>query len=685
MTGPVVLLTTNLARGGAETQVAQLAVSLMHRGWPVSVISLLDPSAFQSDLAAAGVALHSLGMQPGRPNPLALTRLAVILRELRPRVLHSHMFHANLLARLMRLAFPAPLIVSTLHSMAESSRQSTGTRWRDWLYGATDPLADATVAVCQAVAERHAAAGAVRRGKLRVIPNGVNTGRFRPDAARRERLRGELGAGGEFVWLAVGRLMWKKDYATMLRAAARLREGILLIAGAGPLEPELAALARELQVRARFLGPREDVPALMNAGDGLVLSSVVEGLPMVLLEAAASGLPCVTTDAGGACDAVVDWKTGFVTPRGDSEALASAMAQLVELPGAARQEMGRAARELALARFDLGSVTSQWEQLYREHEAPIGAATVRERSPATRIDRALPDGVPSGPGSDWSMPAPGFPQLADTYRNHSLPCRAPTTGTLDVTNRFVLDLAVRFARQRGGARVLDFGCGAGRLVQAGLAAGLDMAGADVYYGGSKTRQEAERLGLLGGAVREIRDGKLDFATASFDLVVNNQVLEHVSDLDAALGEIHRVLKADGEVLSIFPARDVFREGHIGIPFSHWFPRNSRLRFYCVWGLRRLGLGTWKQEAPTCRQWAVDKLEWIDAYTHYRTRREIFDTFGRFFKSQLCESDYIRYRLLDRPGRKALAALADVPIVAADARAVFRKLAFLVIVSRKVAR
>ena len=646
MTGPIVLLTTNLARGGAETQVALLAMSLSRRGWRVSVVSLLDPSAFQAELTAAGVRVHSLGMQPGRPNPLALARLAAILRKERPRVLHSHMFHANLLARLMHLVFPAPLIVSTLHSMAESSRHSTGTRLRDRLYRATDPLADATVAVCQAVAERHAASGAVRRGTLRVIPNGVDTGRFRPDAACRDRLRGELGAGDEFVWLAAGRLMWKKDYPTMLRAAARLREGILIVAGTGPLETELAALARELRVRVRFLGSRQDVPALMNAADGLVLSSAVEGLPLVLLEAAASGLPCVTTDVGGARDAVVDGQTGFVTPRGNPEALADAMARLLELPGAARREMGQAARELALARFDMGLVTSQWEHLYGELEAPIRAATVRER-------------------------------LAGESA-------CPTTDGLDVTNRFVLDFAMRFARQRGGARVLDFGCGAGRLVRAGLAAGLDMAGADVYYGGSKTRAEAERSGLLGAAVREIRDGRLDYADASFDLVVSNQVLEHVADLDAALAEIHRVLKADGAVLSIFPARDVFREGHIGIPFAHWFPRNSRLRFYYVWGLRRLGLGTWKQEAPTCRQWAVDKLGWIDAHTYYRRRREIFDAFGRFFVSRLHESDYIRYRLLDRPGRRALAALADLPLVAAAARAVFRKLAFLVIVSRKAA-
>jgi glycosyltransferase involved in cell wall biosynthesis len=366
MTGPVVLVTTGLALGGAETQVALLALSLSRRGWPVSVVSLLDPCAFQAELAAAGVQLHSLGMHAGRANPLALSRLAVILRELRPRVLHSHVFHANLLARLMRLAFPAPLVISTLHSMAESSRHSTGTRLRDWLYRATDPLADATVAVCHAIAERHAASGTVRRGKLRVIPNGVDTERFRPDPARRASRRRELGVGDEFVWLAAGRLMWKKDYPTMLRAAARLRAGVLFIAGAGPLEPELAALTRDLRVRAHFLGPREDVPALMNAADGLVLSSLVEGLPMVLLEAAASGLPCVTTDVGGARDAVVDGQTGFLAHRGNPAALTAAMARLAALPGAARHEMGQAARNLARARFDIGSVTSQWEQLYRQ-------------------------------------------------------------------------------------------------------------------------------------------------------------------------------------------------------------------------------------------------------------------------------------------------------------------------------
>ncbi len=256
---------------------------------------------------------------------------------------------------------------------------------------------------------------------------------------------------------------------------------------------------------------------------------------------------------------------------------------------------------------------------------------------------------------------------------------------MDVTNRFVLAFAREYARRHPGARVLDFGCGGGALVAAGLEAGLAMHGTDVFYGGSEARAEAAAAGLLGQAVREIRDGRIGFPDAYFDLVVNNQVMEHVENLDAVLAEIHRVLKPGGAVLSLFPSRDVFREGHIGIPFSHWFGKNSRLRFYYTWALRGLGLGTWKEQAPTARAWAAAKLAWIDTYTRYRRRREIAQAFGRYFQNEPRESDYIRFRLLDRPGRRLVADALRFPPAAALARAVFRKLAFLVILSRKAER
>jgi SAM-dependent methyltransferase len=246
---------------------------------------------------------------------------------------------------------------------------------------------------------------------------------------------------------------------------------------------------------------------------------------------------------------------------------------------------------------------------------------------------------------------------------------------MDVTNRFVLDFAARFAREHPGERILDYGCGAGELVDAGIAADLPICGADVFYSGAAACPR-------GGAIYEIHNGVLPFADATFGLVVNNQVMEHVDDVDAVLREIHRVLAPGGLVLSVFPSRDVFREGHIGIPFSHWFRPESRVRFYYTWGLRALGLGYWKSQAPTARQWAIDKLRWIDTYTRYRTRAEIFSTYARYFQNETRELDYIRYRLLDRPGRAWIVSALRLPLAAPVARAIFRKLAFFVILSRK---
>jgi SAM-dependent methyltransferase len=245
---------------------------------------------------------------------------------------------------------------------------------------------------------------------------------------------------------------------------------------------------------------------------------------------------------------------------------------------------------------------------------------------------------------------------------------------MDVTNRFVLE----FARAHGG-RVLDYGCGSGRVVVAGRAAGLDIYGTDVFYGGSTTRSEAEATGLFGDRIREMAGAQIPFDDGYFDLVANNQVMEHVADLDATLAEIARVLSPGGAVLSLFPSMDVWREGHIGIPFSHWFPKNSRSRFLYTWALRAVGFGTWKEQAPTARQWAIDKLAWIDQWTRYRPRHEILAAYDNYFINEFRELDYIRYRLLDRPSALRAFLASHPPPFASE---LFRKLAFLVILSRK---
>lgn len=355
MTTRIVMLSTNLARGGAETQVVELARGLRRRGWDVSVISMLPPSAFEEELAACRVPVYSLGMRPGVPDPVGFARLAALLGKLRPQVLHCHMFHANLLGRMARLFCPVPVVISTIHSAIESSRSGGGARLREAIYSLTGPLADVTTRVCRTPGKKGV-----------VIPNGVDTARFAPDRETGARVRRELGAGSEFVWLAVGRLMWKKDYHTMLRAFAAHGSGLLLIAGEGPQEAELRALAADLRANVRFLGLRSDVPELMKACDGYLLSSVIEGLPMTLLEAAASGLPAVATAVGGVEDVVIEGRTGFIVPAGDAAAFADAMRRIARMPAEQRSRMGQAGRDHAAANFDIRAVVLRWERLYTQ-------------------------------------------------------------------------------------------------------------------------------------------------------------------------------------------------------------------------------------------------------------------------------------------------------------------------------
>jgi glycosyltransferase involved in cell wall biosynthesis len=331
----VVLLSTNMARGGAETQVAHLAIGLKQRGWDVHIVSLVTPSAFADELATADVPL----LAP------ALPLVPATLRRLRPQIVHCHMFHANAAGRLLRLVMPFPGVISTLHSMAETGRSSQRIGLRDAVYRLTNPLADVTVAVSQAVADRHAA---VCPG-ARVIPNGVDTQRFRPDPDARSRTRAALGLRDEFVWIAVGRLMWKKNYPALLHAFARIGSGVLLIVGSGPDEEPLRALAGS---NVRFLGARDDIPDLLNAADGFVMTSVIEGLPVALLEAAATGLPCVSTPAGG----VAETGIGIVT-----EDVESAMRRVMR----DRASLGEEGRRIVAERYSMETVVSRWEALYR--------------------------------------------------------------------------------------------------------------------------------------------------------------------------------------------------------------------------------------------------------------------------------------------------------------------------------
>ena len=360
----VAFVITDSGMGGAEREVCHLAEEFKRRGWGVTVITMLPLASPIADLADAGIPTYSLGMRLGVPDPRGLVRLARLLRRFRPDVVHGHMVHANLLSRLARVLAPAPVVISTIHN------ENEGAQWRYVAYRLTNRLADVTTAVSRVAEQESTRRGAGPARSILLVPNGLNTAPYARDEAARERTRASLELGDRFTWLAVGRLAEAKGYGDMVTAFAEaLREhpdARLIIAGDGTLQDEILAQIQRLGVEdsVRLLGLRSDVPALMQAADGFLLTSRWEGLPMVLLEAGASGLPIVATDVGGSRDAVLDGVSGFVTPVGDPTRTARALGRIMAMSSADRRAFGDAGRAHVRATFDIRAVADTWERLY---------------------------------------------------------------------------------------------------------------------------------------------------------------------------------------------------------------------------------------------------------------------------------------------------------------------------------
>jgi glycosyltransferase involved in cell wall biosynthesis len=206
--------------------------------------------------------------------------------------------------------------------------------------------------------------------RVSVLPNGVDVQEWQPDGAARARMRRELGVGdGEFVWFTAGRLERVKDYPTMILAFMGLTDSArLVIAGAGSEEYPLHRLvnALGLQNRIHFLGFQPDILPWMQGADGFVLSSLWEGLPVCLLEAAACEVPCVATSVPGTREVVVDGATGFLTRPDNPASLRKTMTRLMEMQPDSRRAMGQLARERMSELFNLDGVLDHWEILYRD-------------------------------------------------------------------------------------------------------------------------------------------------------------------------------------------------------------------------------------------------------------------------------------------------------------------------------
>ena len=359
----IVYLLNSLGIGGAERQILVLAERLARRGHAVRLLVLRPRLAEEWPTALRVVHLNMRKTPDGVLAGIAQGRR--FLCDFRPDLVHSHSFHSNIVARLLKLLVPAPPVLSTIHNVYEGG-------WPRMLaYRLTDGLSRRTTAVSQAAARRFVRLKAVPQHKCIVLPNAIDLVEFAPDPVRRLETRAATEANGGFIWLAAGRVAPSKDYPNLLGAFAKVRasrpDARLWIAGeasAGAIS-ELHSLAARLNAAdsIRWLGLRRDLPALLDAADAFVQASAWEGMPLAVGEAMAMEKPVVATDVGGVRELLGD--AGVVVPCRNSEALAQAMLGLMSRPPTLRQALGRAARRRIASRFSMDARVGEWEALYQ--------------------------------------------------------------------------------------------------------------------------------------------------------------------------------------------------------------------------------------------------------------------------------------------------------------------------------
>lgn len=351
----------SLEIGGAETMLTNL-VCARPAALDQCVVSLVAGGALERRIADAGVPLFALGMRRGRPGLGGLLRLARLIRRQRPDVLQSWMYHADLAGMLALSLSGRRHAVRHVWSLRCSDMESPdyGAMFRvvraAWMR--LVPRADLLVANSEAGLRFHLAHG-MRPARTLVIPNGIDTARFRPNAEARARVRAALGLPAERpVVTLIARVDPMKDHAGFLAAIGCLPGVSALLVGRGT--ESLPAPKEVLR-----LGERRDIPDLLAAADLVVSSSAYgEGFSNALAEGMAAGLPAVATDVGDA--RIIIGNTGALCPPRDPAALAAAIGRLLDEDPEQRRRRAEAARRRIVENYSLEACIAAFVCAYQD-------------------------------------------------------------------------------------------------------------------------------------------------------------------------------------------------------------------------------------------------------------------------------------------------------------------------------
>lgn len=352
----ILYVITGLGLGGAEKVVTELADALTDEGHDVKIAYLTGNVEVKPQ--SNEIEIIYLGLESTYYLFPAIKKLKKLIEQFQPDVVHSHMVHANIFARLCRLNIPMKKLICTAHSTNE------GGTLRMLLYRLTNNLADVNSNVSNEATARFIAKNAFSNNAITTY-NGIDLTKFV------FQKKSTLHSSKKLQLISVGRLNDAKDYPNLLHALTILIKTTtidfqLKIVGDGSEEHNILDLIQQLQLEqhVHLLGRRDDIASLLYQSDLYILSSKYEGLPTVLLEAMACGCLVVATDCGGVKE--VMGGTGILIPPNNSEALANAIISASQMTEKEFLTNNHKALTHIQENFDLKKVAKKWLTLYEQ-------------------------------------------------------------------------------------------------------------------------------------------------------------------------------------------------------------------------------------------------------------------------------------------------------------------------------
>ncbi|MBU1862823.1 MAG: glycosyltransferase [Candidatus Omnitrophica bacterium] len=358
----ILYLISELNVGGAETMLYDLVTRLDRTLFDITVVSLQDEGHFGPLLKKAGITVESLDMDH-KWDIAKLTGIHTIVKDKGFDIIHSLMFHANIIGRIVAKLYKIPINISAVHTIEK------GQLWHLAIDRMTRFLVTKETVVCDAARLYMMEKTRIKSEKITVINNGVDltqyTGPFDIEELKKQY---ELPPDKKIVG-TIGSLTKPKGHIHFIKAAkwvlSKEPDTIFVIVGRGPLKKKLQhkIIQLDLDKHIRFFDYVAPIANMLATFDCFVLSSLWEGVPISLLEAMALKKPVVVTATGGMTEVVKNDKTGFVVPPADEKYLSNAIVEVFKDP-TRTAEMGSSAYTTITQRYTIESTIKKTVFLY---------------------------------------------------------------------------------------------------------------------------------------------------------------------------------------------------------------------------------------------------------------------------------------------------------------------------------